>query len=53
MGFMDILEKEIVMLKNYDRPGNYILTPRAFTMDAIWEFRDYLFFLFWQIGVKV
>ena len=43
--FMDILKKHFSSLKNYEKPGIYSLSPRAFSMGGVWEFRDYLFFI--------
>ena len=45
MDFMSVLENEFLKLKTYNNPGKYILTPRAFTMDSIWKFKDYLLFI--------
>ena len=42
---MDILKKHFSALKNYEKPGRYALSPRTFSMDGVWEFRDYLFFI--------
>ena len=42
---MDILEKHFSLLKNYEKPGIYALSPRAFSMNYIWSFKDYLIFI--------
>ena len=45
MNFMDILEKHFSSLKNYEKPGIYALSPRAFSMSYVWSFNDYLIFI--------
>ena len=43
--FMDILENEFLGIKEYCDVCGYNLTPRAFSMESIWSFNDYLLFI--------
>ena len=45
MDFMDILENEFLGIKEYCDVCGYNLTPRAFSMESIWSFNDYLLFI--------
>ena len=33
-------KKHFSSLKNYEKPGIYSLSPRAFSICGVWEFRD-------------
>lgn len=45
MKFMDILENEFSLINRYSDVNDYKLTPRAFSMDSIWTFFDYIIFI--------
>lgn len=45
MDFMDILENEFLGIKEYCNVYGYNLTPRAFSMESICSFNDYLLFI--------
>ena len=50
MKFMEILEENLQVVKKYTDPKNYILTPRAFSMNPRWSFNDHLLFLLTNKG---
>ena len=45
MKFMELLEYELQSVKTYTNHTNYILTPRAFSMDPLWSFLDLLIYI--------
>lgn len=47
---MEILEKQFLTLNLYTNADKYKITPRAFTMDGIWSFFDYLLFILTNKG---
>ena len=42
---MDILENEFSLINRYSDVNDYKLTPRAFSMNSIWTFFDYIIFI--------
>lgn len=45
MKFMELLEYELANVKTYTDPTDYILTPRAFSMNPLWSFLDLLIYI--------
>ena len=45
MKFIELLEYELQHVKTYTDPTNYILTPRAFSMNPVWSFLDLLIYI--------
>lgn len=50
MGFLAILEEELQEVKTYVDPTDYILTDRAFSMNPIWNFNDYIMYILTNKG---
>lgn len=45
MKFMEILENCLESINEYSNPGEYILTPRAFSFNGKWSFKDYIIYI--------
>lgn len=45
MKFMEILENCLESINEYNYPEKYILTPRAFSFEGKWSFKDYIIYI--------
>ena len=50
MNFMEILDNTLTSIKSYINIDKYKLTPRAFSMNGIWSFFDYVLFILTNNG---